>query len=63
MFEKYGVGKNRRLTQAEAITLLQEEFDLTFKYATLFFQHIDADQNGHLSLWEFSHFYKNVGHR
>lgn len=64
IFEKYMQNNNlRRLSRQDAIHLFQCEFKLDLHRAEEIFDHFDADQNGSMSLWEFQHFYTNVGPR
>ena len=64
IFEKYMQNNNlRRLSREDAIHLFQCEFKLDLHRAEEIFDHFDTDQNGSMSLWEFQHFYTNVGPR
>lgn len=61
MFDRYAQGNTRRLPKADALKMLEAEFQLSPKQAEDMFGTFDNDKNGIMSILEFQQFYMCVG--
>ncbi|CAH1788612.1 unnamed protein product [Owenia fusiformis] len=61
IFDRYIKNNVRRLKKADAIIMLNKEFELSEEQANVMFDTFDKDKNGIMSIWEFHQFYQTVG--